>query len=31
MAIILKKVGWENTPSKNTPVNATNLKQMENK
>lgn len=30
MAIILKKVGWENTPSKNTPVNATNLKQMEN-
>ena len=29
MAIILKRVGWENKPSKKTPANSANLKQME--
>lgn len=30
MAITLKRIGWENKPSKKTPANSANLKQMEN-
>lgn len=30
MAVILKRIGWENKPSKKTPANASNFIKMEN-
>ncbi len=30
MAVILKRIGWENKPSKKTPANASNFIEMEN-